>query len=112
MAFPTHVHVNLTIVSIFARILLVFCYGSPEESLAALAGERIIMVSTGSIATDQTQLLLLPYVGHTDDASMCGYNSGLVTIIGVVCADINSCNLLLFQSSQWLMIIVASSAIY
>ncbi len=59
LTFSSHIHINITMVSIFTLVNGVFCNTSSEEPFAAFAGERVIMVSGGAISAHQAQLLLL-----------------------------------------------------
>ena len=59
LAFSPHVHVNFTSISrIFASISLVFGDGSPKKAFAAFASQRVVVVTRGPVATDQTKVFL------------------------------------------------------
>lgn len=64
LTFSSHVHINLTVASIFTLVDDVPGYGAPEESLATLAGELTVVESRSSIATDKTQFILLRRIRH------------------------------------------------
>ena len=59
LAFSPHVHVNFTSISrIFASISLVFGDGPPKKAFAAFASQRVVVVTRGSVPTDQTKVFL------------------------------------------------------
>ena len=59
LAFSPHVHVNFTSISrIFASISLVFGDGPPKKAFAAFASQRVVVVTRGPVATDQTKVFL------------------------------------------------------
>ena len=66
LAFSSHEHVNFTWGSIFAEIFMLFCDWSTEKTFAAFTSQCSIMVTRGSVPTDQAQIFIylrLRYVG-------------------------------------------------
>jgi len=49
LALAPHVHVNLTVVPVLARVGGVFGDGPPEEALAALAGQGVVVIARGPV---------------------------------------------------------------
>lgn len=60
LALAPHVHVHLAGPPKLAAIVRILGHAAPKEALAALAGERVVMIAGGSVAADQAQLLLQP----------------------------------------------------
>lgn len=60
LALATHVHVDFAGLTILALINRVLRYAAPEEALAALAREGVVVIARGPIAADEAQFLLLP----------------------------------------------------
>lgn len=60
LALAPHVHVNLAIVPVFTLVHRVLRDAAPEEALATLAGQRVVVVPGGTVTANQAQLLLLP----------------------------------------------------
>ena len=62
LTLSPHVQVNFTVVTIFAQILrtLALSDASPEETLAAFAGKRVVVIAGGTVTTDETKFLLRP----------------------------------------------------
>ena len=65
LALAPHVHVDLTVVAVLARILgaLALSDATPEEALAALAGQGVVVVAGGPVAADEAELFLGPSSG-------------------------------------------------
>lgn len=61
LTLAPHVHVDLAIVPIFTLVHRVLRDASPEKSLAALAGQGVVVVAGRPIAADEAELLLLPW---------------------------------------------------
>ncbi len=62
LALPPHVHVDLTVVAVLAQILgaLALSDAAPEEAFAALAGQGVVVVAGGPVATDKAEFFLRP----------------------------------------------------
>lgn len=60
LALAPHVHVDLAVGAVLALVDSVLGDAASEEALAALAGQRVVVVAGRSVPTHQTQLFLLP----------------------------------------------------
>lgn len=60
LALAPHVHVHLAGAPELAAVHGALCHAAPEEALAPLAGQRVVVVPGGPVATHQAQLLLHP----------------------------------------------------
>lgn len=60
LTFAPHVHIDLAIVPVFTLVYRVLGDAAPEEALTALAGQCVVVITGGTVTTDQAQFLLLP----------------------------------------------------
>jgi hypothetical protein len=59
LTLSSHVHVDIAAAAVLALVDGIFRDTSPEEAFAPLTRQRVVVVSRGAIATNQTQFFLL-----------------------------------------------------
>lgn len=61
LALSTHVHVDFAGLAVLALINRIFRYATPEEALAALACEGVVVIARSPVPANEAQFLLLPW---------------------------------------------------